>query len=66
MEKIPIDLGDKYFQVGESLPIVEKVELIFFLIKNLDVFAWSSYEAFGVDSMSTLDVPRRSGDPVGL
>jgi len=30
LEKIPIDLKDKYFQVGAILPISEKVELIFF------------------------------------
>ena len=29
--------------------MLEKVELILFLIKNLDVFAWSSYEAPRVD-----------------
>ena len=27
----------------------EKVELVLFLINNLDVFAWSSYEAPRVD-----------------
>ena len=48
MKKILINLGDKYFQVGESL-ILEKMELILFLINNLDVFAWSPCEALGVD-----------------
>ena len=49
MEKIHIDLKDKYFQVGANLPILEKVELILFLVSNLDVFAWSPYEAPRVD-----------------
>ena len=49
MEKIHIDLGDKYFQVGANLLVLEKVELILFLVSNLDVFAWSLYEAPRVD-----------------
>ena len=49
LEKIPIDLRDKYFQVKASLPILEKVEPILFLIKNSDVFAWSPYNVPGVD-----------------
>ena len=49
MEKIPIDIGDKYFQAGESHLILEKVELILFLINNLDVFIWSLYQVPGVD-----------------
>ena len=39
-------IGDdkgKFFQVGE------KEELIGFLRRNIDVFAWSAYEAPGVD-----------------
>ena len=44
-----IDLRDRYFQVGKSLPIVEKVELILFLINNVDVFAWSPYKVPGID-----------------
>ena len=47
-----MDLGDKYFQVGMSLPISEKVELILFLVSNLDVFAWNPYEPLKVDSNS--------------
>ena len=49
MEKIHIELRDKYFQVGANLPFLEKVELILFLVSNLDVFTWSPYEALGVD-----------------
>ena len=47
-----MDLGDKYFQVGMSLPISEKVELILFLVSNLDVFAWNPYETLRVDPNS--------------
>ena len=72
MKKILINLGDKYFQVGESLSILEKMELILFLINNLDVFAWSPYEALGVDLefiCHQLNVdpryPPRKRDPAG-
>ena len=40
----------KFFQIGAQLPPLEKEELIEFLRKNVDVFAWSAYEAPGVDS----------------
>ena len=49
LEKVYIDLGDRYFQVGKSLQIMEKVELLLFIVNNMDVFAWSPYEALGVD-----------------
>ena len=39
----------KYFQVGVRLPPVEKVKLLEFLKNNMDVFAWSAYEAPGID-----------------
>ena len=32
------------------MPPLEKEELVIFLRKNIDVFAWSAYEAPGVDS----------------
>ena len=32
------------------MPPLEKEELVTFLRKNIDVFAWSAYEAPGVDS----------------
>ena len=38
-----------FFQVRAWLPPQEKEELIEFLRKNLDVFAWSAYEALEVD-----------------
>ena len=50
LEKVAIK-GDpeKFFQVGAQLPPREKEELLAFLLKNIDVFAWNSYEAPGVD-----------------
>ena len=47
-----IVLGDdleKFFQVGAQLPLQEKEELVEFLKRNVDVFAWSAYEAPKVD-----------------
>ena len=50
LEKITIDTDvNKYFQVGVQLPPWEKEELVAFLRKNVDVFAWSAYEALRVD-----------------
>ena len=41
LEKVTIDIDvDKYFQVGVQLPPQEKEELVAFLRKNVDVFAW--------------------------
>ena len=40
---------EKFFQVGSELPFREKEELIGFLRKNMDVFAWDAYEAPGID-----------------
>ena len=45
-------LGDdpkKFFQVGAQLPPREKEELIVFLKRNINVFAWSAYEALRMD-----------------
>ena len=50
LEKIIIDNDEgKFFQVGVQLPPREKEELVVFLRKNVDVFAWSAYETPGVD-----------------
>ena len=38
-----------FFQIGSQLPQQEKEELIKFLKQNIDVFAWNTYEAPGVD-----------------
>ena len=50
LEEIAID-GDleKFFQVKTQLPPQEKEELLAFLRRNIDVFAWDAYEAPGVD-----------------
>ena len=50
LEKVVV--GDdlkKFFQVGAQLLPQEREELIEFLRKNVDVFAWNAYEAPGVD-----------------
>ena len=49
---IKVTIGDdleKFFQVGSQLLQSEKEELVEFLKWNIDVFAWSAYEAPGVD-----------------
>ena len=50
LEKVVIDNDtEKFFQVRVQLPPQEKQELIEFLRKNVDVFAWNAYEALGID-----------------
>ena len=49
---VKVIIGDnleKFFQIGFQLPHQEEEELIEFLRRNIDVFAWNSYEAPGVD-----------------
>ena len=50
LEKVIIgnDL-EKFFQVGAQLPLQEREQLVGFLRKNVDVFAWDTYEAPSVD-----------------
>ena len=50
LEEITID-GDleKFFQVGAQLPPWEKEELLAFLTRNINVFAWNANESPGVD-----------------
>ena len=50
LEEIVID-GDpeNFFQIGALLPPQEKEELVLFLKRNIDVFAWSPYETLGMD-----------------
>ena len=43
---------EKFFQVETQLPPQEKEELVDFLKRNVDVFAWNAYEAPGVDPSS--------------
>ena len=50
LERVIIgDDEEKLFQVEVQLPSWERQELIDFLKKNIDVFAWSAYKAPGVD-----------------
>ena len=50
LERVVIsDDNKKFFQVGAQLPPQEKKVLMVFLRKNIDVFAWNTYEAPGVD-----------------
>ena len=49
---VKVTIGDdleKFFQIGSQLPQQEREELIEFLKRNIDVFAWNTYEAPGVD-----------------
>ena len=39
----------RFFQVRAQLPLLEMEQLVEFLRKNVDVFAWDTYEALGVD-----------------
>ena len=43
------DDPEKFFLIGTQLPPQEKKELVEFLRKNIDVFAWNAYKAPGVD-----------------
>lgn len=49
LEKVYIDVGDKYFQVSRSPLTSNKEELLLFLARSIDVFPLSPYEAPGVD-----------------
>ena len=41
--------AEKFFQVGAKLPHQEKEELVEFLKRNIDVFAWDACDALGID-----------------
>ena len=67
---IKVVIGDdpkKFFQIGSQLPYQEREELIEFLKRNVDVFAWNAYEAPEVDpefichhlKVSSLITPRK-------
>ena len=50
MKEIVIDGNpEKFFQVRAQLPPQEEEELLAFLRRNIDVFAWNAYESPGVD-----------------
>ena len=40
---------DRYFQVGASMIDEDKVEMLLFLMRNIDMFAWSPYKVPGVE-----------------
>ena len=40
---------DQIFQVGASMKDEDRVEILMFIMQNVDVFAWSPYEVPGVD-----------------
>ena len=40
---------EKFFQIGAKLPPQEKDELIEFLKRNINVFAWDACDATGID-----------------
>ena len=40
---------NRCFLIGASVKDEEKVEMLLFLVQNVDVFAWSSYEVPRVD-----------------
>ena len=40
---------ERFFQVGAQLPLQEKEDLIEFLKRNIDVFAWNACDAPGID-----------------
>ena len=41
--------AEKFFQIGAKLPLQEKEELVEFLKRNIDVFAWDACDATGID-----------------
>ena len=50
LEKVVIGgTPEKFFQVGAQLPPQEKEELVKFLKRNIDVFAWDACNAPGID-----------------
>ena len=50
LEKVVVgDDPEKFFQVKAQLPPREMEELIEFLWRNVDVFAWSAYKTLEVD-----------------
>ena len=50
MEKFTVGNDpERFFQVGSELPHQEKEELVGFLRRNVDIFAWDAYDAPRVD-----------------
>ena len=40
---------NRSFQIGVGMSNIDRVEMLLLLVQNVDVFAWSPYEVFGVD-----------------
>ena len=40
---------DRSFQIGASMTDEDRVEMLLFLVQNVNVFAWSPYEVLRVD-----------------
>ena len=40
---------NRYFRIGSRMEDCDKINILLFLIQNVDVFAWSPYEVPGVD-----------------
>ena len=50
MERVVVGSdAEKFFQVEARLPFQEKEELVEFLKGNIDVFAWDTCDASGID-----------------
>ena len=50
LERVVVgDDPERFFQVGAQLPLLEKKQLVEFLRKKVDVFAWNANETLGVD-----------------
>ena len=40
---------DRNFLIGASVAEEERVEMLLFIVQNIDVFAWNPYQVPGVD-----------------
>ena len=50
LEKVVVgDNPEKFFQIGAQMPLLEREQLVDLLKRNVDVFAWDTYEAPRVD-----------------
>ena len=50
LEKVVIgDDPERFFQNGAQIPLQEKEQLVELLRRNIDVFAWDTYEAPTLD-----------------
>ena len=48
----------KFFQIGAKLPQKKKEELVEFLKRNTDVFAWDAYDTLRIDLSLHLPPPQ--------